>query len=479
MLKPAKKPKSNHRRLFDLLGAQWYRKFWLNDEGKLKASKYLKRLTPTMFLKNTWGEVCAWVSPIVKVKGIACAAFLCWDIDERFQDRLPILRAVLARHGMDKAAFATSGSTEERGKVILPLATPIVQAESSKLVKAVHEECKAEILWGVEGEHKTDTFPKGGEGGIVRILGRKPKRANKGPLDRLLDLDAPRLTCARVIPFEPDDALIPHTHTRVLSMGDKEPQSSLEQTVQGLRTQAYPGGGSSIFKDMGYLAKAATRAHGKGDEGRRVFISWCNELQGQVPQGKADTLRQVSDAKTRERLWQNELTYTKTALSVARPDKLGSWKPVPSNYRGIGKRRPSKACRHVYDAAAGIVTRLKLDPHCFEIGYVQWANESNYCSPADCRTVVDTAERNGLLFRLDRGQSGDRDTWLRTLVTLVGDGETLQDAYDAGIRSDAYKQRLKERIKRGLPPPKGSVVENRPHFEPTRNEGRNETLCAA
>ena len=50
------------------------------------------------------------------VAAIKVSWFLAFDVDERFRERLPIFRDVLARHKMLRAAWAVSGSDEGRGE---------------------------------------------------------------------------------------------------------------------------------------------------------------------------------------------------------------------------------------------------------------------------------------------------------------------------------------------------------------------------
>jgi hypothetical protein len=77
--------------------------------------------------------------------------------------------------------------------------------------------------------------------------------------------------------------------------------------------------------------------------------------------------------------------------------------------------------------------------------YRRLASLAEYRDKARAKKVADQTEDAGLLFRLDRGsKSEDTRRGLVTLYCLRGEGESLQDAYDDGVRSDMFQQRISE-----------------------------------
>jgi hypothetical protein len=114
----------------------------------------------------------------------------------------------------------------------------------------------------------------------------------------------------------------------------------------------------------------------------------------------------------------------------------------------------------VYEAGTGQVIRTRKNPHAFCIAYSQWADLAGYSDPSTCRYAVDEAEQAGLLFRLDRGLP-IKGAGLPTLVTFVGLNETLQSAYDLGVETTEFQQRLRDRREKGLVAPSVRVVNGR------------------
>ena len=71
-----------------------------------------------------------------------------------------------------------------------------------------------------------------------------------------------------------------------MGRGGNSPTQTLEDRAKALRSQPYAGDGGTIFRDMGYVAKAAVREYGKDDDARRAFETWCDELQARNRAGQ-------------------------------------------------------------------------------------------------------------------------------------------------------------------------------------------------
>ncbi len=249
---------------------------------------------------------------------------------------------------------------------------------------------------------------------------------------------------------------------------------SLSARAQCLRTTPYMGNGTTIHRDMSYLAKAAIRRYGNASEGRAAFEAWCEDLRRQIPTDKSQTIRQIVDASTRDRVWQEACKYMKFGVGVGESPShaMGDWTPlsqdsfVPSE----GFSKPNSGSWRTYLPACERLVALSRNPHCFALSYSEWQRLADYDDKSNCRRGVDAAEQAGMLFRLDRGER--RVGGLITLVTFVGRGQTLQQAYDLGIATDEYKQRLKNREERNLPPFLGCVKDNGLWFPPQAKELR-------
>jgi len=114
------------------------------------------------------------------------ANFIAADCDVKFPVRLAILRDILREMNLDKAAFATTGTTAEKGKVIVTLARRMPYVQAHAIRDEIKRRCALRPEFG--GVHKTndklDMFPYDGEGGILRVGGLW-----KGQVNRFLSLD--------------------------------------------------------------------------------------------------------------------------------------------------------------------------------------------------------------------------------------------------------------------------------------------------
>ena len=468
------------RRIYELLGKpkKASRQFYAPNKGWIYTR--CRGIAASQFYAHLRGDQTLATSPLVSIAGYPYGLFICWDIDELFHQRLPVMRDVLANMGALSGGWAATGSDAQRGKVILSLASPMLQDESVTLASSVLREARSNLLWGPDSK-KVDTFPKGGQGGVVRVLGRNQSRTEEGHLDHALDMYGQPSDLAAVVPYA-HKGTSPESHfscalshlplsMRVDSGREEGPPGRTTGTTLGtraeaLRTTAYLGNGTTVFRDMGYLAKAAMRHHGNTDEGRAPFESGCRELRGEIPSDKSHTLRQIDDASARNRAWQGACEYMKAGVGVGDAARFpfGEWAPLnPDTFVPFeGFSKPSRGAWRVYLPACERVLTLSRNPHCFQLSYSEWQRLSDHDDKTNCRRDVDAAEQAGLLFRLDRGQS--KVGALVTLVAFVGQRQTPQQAYDLGIATPEYKQRLKDREERNLPPFLGCVKENRLWF---------------
>lgn len=440
-----------------------------------------RTISASQFYAHLRGQSTLTLSPLSKINGQTCVLFICFDIDEMFMQRLGIVREVLDELGTLPAAWAATGSDDGRGKVILSLASPMPQKDAVILASCILDKARRRLLWGTETK-KVDVFPKRGQGGVVRILGRNQVRAREGHVDVPLDMYGESSDLRTVSPYVhgitledrpcPTSGSLPLSK-RIDSGKEKSPTNDLDSGKLALpvfaeraRTTPYTGDGTSIYKDMRRLACAAIRRSGNETEGRSVFESWCDELRAQIPSDKSQTLRQVDDTSGRARAWRSASSFMKTGIGIGDElnYNLGNWHLLtPRDYVRLENfEEPTRGAWRAYNAAAERIIAVARNPHCFRLAYSEWQRLGDYDDKSNCRKDSDAAERAGLLFRLDRGEA--RVNGLVTLLTLVGRGQTLQQAYDLGIQSAEFQQRRRVREERRLPPFLGCVKDNRLFF---------------
>lgn len=468
------------RRVYRLLGSPPFaaRQFKATRDKFVGKWVYasVRSISPSDVYAHVRGKSTLAISPIARYDGIdlTFAIFLCLDIDEHFVERLPIVRAILADRGLARASFAATGSDAGRGKIVVALERPIPQGDAVMLVRGIVADAQRDLLWGAESTI-TSTYPTGGQGGIVRILGRNLARTESDHLDLPLGLDGLASDLTEVVPvLLPGalSALIPPNPIRIdggKRYGDtarsKSGTTPTARQAEELRANPYSGGGQLIWTDMLTLARAAIMACGRGSNGRATFETWVDELLLQIPANKTGALRQARDKSTRDRAFRGTINFLKVDASN-RPDLLGAWQPLNQNYFvPFAKfQKTGGAAWRAYESLAAYVFAKRIDPHALSIGYRQLSTLCGYSNDdrTAVRYAVDAAERSGLLFRIHRGDQylGGRCT----LIALVGRDETPQLAIDLGIASTEYQKRLKADQQNGVVVPIRKIADGGPVF---------------
>lgn len=122
------------------------------------------------------------------------ALFIGLDFDALFPTRLSIAKEVLAEMRLLDAAFATTGTTPDRGKVVICLQCPMPQSQAIRMRDAILERCgHYPDFGGVKASDGVDKFPTEGEGGLLRIGGYWKNQYN-----RLITLDGDVLDFATI-----------------------------------------------------------------------------------------------------------------------------------------------------------------------------------------------------------------------------------------------------------------------------------------
>jgi hypothetical protein len=431
------------------------------------------------------------------------ARFLCWDIDTNGPERRRILVEILRKYPElqdqwpDRVIWCATGSDPGRCKVIFPLRKPLLQVDAVQIVNAVWTEAQGNLLWGAEDEHTTSTFPQNETGGIVRILGRNIGRTQAGHLDQALDMYGKPTDLAGVVKaldYLPDDRLLwpvskpicpPKSRslstTKTLSttnyarISGKKESSSGKTPVQErgyiLRTTPHTDTAKNTQKHLSYLAKAVILSHGKAEAGRQEYVAAVRDFRTQVPADKKSVLRQI-DTRA-DFTWDENCVWMKdVAISKPRLVVVSDWRPLEkSAFKAPKGRLVEDTQWSWYDLLTGLVHENGWNPHAFYVGYRTLGERVGRTDYENIKRGVDTAEKRHLFFRLERA-TGVRD--LATMYTLVGQRETLQEAFDKGLASPEYQERLAQLKARGREPSPQKVV-NGYLWYPPKSVETNET----
>lgn len=384
------------------------------------------------------------------------ANFLAFDIDQHFEVRLPVVRNVLRRRGLERASFAVNGSSVGRGKVVVTLAKRVPQSVARRLAFRIVAEMQNEKVFGTVLKGSVSVYPTGGDGSFVRLFGRNRQRArHKGLTEAPLDLDG---NLSDLCYIEP--AVIDYDREGVNRPG-------LSAWAKQFVCSPYTGNTAELWRAQVRLAAEVVTLYGADAE--RRLSNWFQTLADISPQLRVSTRRQLlrPDAVARSVAWVRAHHEARRSTSAWQPRKDPT---IVSGLVIVGekqKRTPRPAVR-AYNALANWVLTVGLDAHCFGITYERAANLMGYADKADARAAILKAQDANLLFRLDQGTVGYGG--MATLYTLRGEGETLQDAYDAGVRSEQFQRRLAERKTLGLDAPEwilqdGKATEKTPSVD--------------
>ena len=268
-----------------------------------------------------------------------------------------------------EAAFGIQGS-DDRGKVVLTLASPIPQRDGVALANAIYAEAVSDLLFGKANGDVT-VFPNNGSsaGNTVRLFGKNLKRPdwNLSLSESPLDLTGSLSDLWYLQPAE--------IEAQITTVVSKSTIHSRDMMV--LLTEPYIGNGDTIASDM---LKAAWRC-----ESLTEFENCCERMltQKTLSAGARDQLER-SDFRTR--------TWAKRSHSkhVRRESRLGLWRPLTSPPDQLSERSPEW---RVYKAATDYCLQIARNPHCLSITYGQWADLAKYGSKTACGKAVTKAEK--------------------------------------------------------------------------------------
>jgi hypothetical protein len=370
------------------------------------------------------------------VLAVACVAdnganFLAFDCDECFGVRLPIYAKVLDR-GLSQAAFATTGSTPARGKVVVTLAKRIPQAFAMELAREIQSEAKADPQFGALKPEALTCFPSAGDGSYCRIVAANTEiqRRSKIPLD----LSGGSTDLSVIVPACFEAQALP---VRMMARNG----SGISAWAEAFLSQPFTGNEPGLLRAQLRLANEAVRIF--GDEAAAKFAEWMEAIAKNSPVLRESVKRQLRRTDA----------FSRAVARLSFRESAPQWKPLsPTLVPGVvnkvgddssaGVAKVGKAAWRAYEAIATYALHQSLDPHAVAMSYERLADLADYGAKADARHAALQAEECELLYRLDPGTPRTNGRpGLSTLFCLRGEGETLTDAIEAGKRSAQYQER--------------------------------------
>ena len=391
------------------------------------AGGYPGKRSPTNLVdveRHLAGEITLAFTPLVGDR----ALFVALDVDVQFSVLLPSIREYIAKLGspeLTEACFATDGSDEGRGKVVVCFDEPVparyVHLLALRLLSSTRA---AEAARGLESS-AFSAFPQGGTGGVVRILGRN--LARHGPLERAFSLDG-------------EQGL---QHVRPLSaaflakMVDDDREPEIEWVARLVETPwGRAEGTNRHFSHLVALAHEAVRRGGT-KVGQFILEHWVSTIKANSPElsrpsSKNGDRRNVLD-RGRERAWQYAV------------DDTTSWRPLDFS----GGPKYSEDAVRFYKTLLTFAREKGLPPNLFGVDYERIATLLSKSKSTAHRHSA-KAERQGIIVIHDRGLPKAKGVaGLTALFGLVGRNQTPEQVRAIGAASERVQDRMLERRGRG------------------------------
>lgn len=406
------------------------------------------------------------------------ARFIAIDIDKKLVERLPVFAEVLAGLGIAEAAFATGGSSPEKGKVVITFAKFVNREEANALAQLIHSEAhrlNPGLIPAKPSSGDIELFPKmptsiAWDGGLVRILGRNIGR--DGPLETSFDLDGCAIDLHKLKPLA-QSRVSRLSRGLLVAKREKARPQWVDRLTKQSWTWACFGGVKEMRSKMFALARYYMTSFGSV-KGRTAYVAALTEIRKHSADLDSPSPKN-SDRRNPVGREIEQLTAWGAALLS------GAWEPLelqlpinrppsPGKSNGECPAVPGSAQR-VYTALAQHVRDEGLRPHCFGIDQRTLAGRLRNVKKAatdllaerlgiDKKAVSDAlalAERYGLLVRLHPGTSnsevaiygnGELESFRRSVKAgvpamygLVGKGETIYDVYADAIQDPYLKER--------------------------------------
>jgi hypothetical protein len=337
------------------------------------------------------------------------AAFGAIDVDRDFPRRLQLFaRAALDVGGsaLQDAAFATSGSDNGRGKVILTFAQPVAREVAVGIVAAVVECARNDPDFGPVRNDALTLFPKAGDGGFCRVLGANLSRG--GPVERALSLHGEPRDLRHVVPLSVETAETLH--------GSLRSSPRLPNWVNACLTEPWVRaeikGTKGAFARLLSLARSVVRVHGVDYAAQERFAKMVEQIRLNSPDfarpGRSGHRRNVlSWRRGGRRAW--DIAYVRR---------------VRFHPQSAHSLPPSDA--RLYESLAAYVNSDGLDPAMFAMDYAHMAKLANFSDKRNCCRSARRLIAAGLLDLVDPGAKHTvKRRGLPTLWGMVGQGDTL------------------------------------------------------
>ena len=378
-------------------------------------------ISRAVLMRHLTGEVAVAISTLSSKRALFAAV----DIDALFMECLPVIRENfedLGGEDLVAAAFATTGSDEGRGKVVVCLREPAARNFANKLALSALQAIRSAPCGKLLDSRELTIFPQRGSGGVVRILGRNIAR--KGPFEQVLTLNGDAGDLSTVRPLTRDG--IASVAMRVHRQLPKWLQRLLQipwKAQDGTRVH---------FRWLVAIAREALHRNGEV-RGYKVYVSWIEQVKRNSPELAE---RSITNRDPRNVCERGRDTAWKRALI----------EPVTWHAQDVDCMPHSVA--KVYAMLERFVQNNGLLPHIFALDYENIAGQMSVSKSTAHRRVVQ-AEKLGLIVRHDRGfqdELGIRGA--ATLFGLVGRDETQAAVLAKAAKDYRVRQRLEERQSR-------------------------------
>jgi hypothetical protein len=310
------------------------------------------------------------------------ALYVALDVDARFSELLPFIRAAVLKVGGEDllaAIFCTNGSDDRRGKVVVTFTQPVAATVARKLVQQLCRRVRASEPAQDLQRNELSAYPHERSGGLVRILGRNVGRG--GPIEAPFSLDGePGLSHVRPLTRVKLAAI-------VASFSDNlAPWARRRIETPWVRRE----GTAKHFGHMVALAREAIRIYGRG-RGFRHYDEWLEMVRANSPELSLPSLK-TKDSR-------NVIEHSrKTAWDYACKNP-NSWEPLELQVR---KGIPRGAVR-AYNLLVGFVRRNGLRPDRFGIDYER-SGVLFDTSKSTAHRWVKCAAKAGVVVIHDRGR---------------------------------------------------------------------------
>ena len=366
--------------------------------------------------------------------------FFAIDVDERFPARLPLIAGALASRGLTDASIVTSGSSPDRGKVIVFFA----RRRSASALNALAKEVLKEAMmigdgWGVHRAQYVTIYPHGLSGGLVRIAGRnrRPDR-NAQRVDVTFGFDGECKSWADVAPAK--STRLPSAPVRV----DVAKRGAWVDRLlcDGL---TWSGGTKKIVSTVYMLACESVRVHGSGPIGESEFRKWLVQIEARSPELEKPSPTTVD--RRRVLAWER---HGKRAWNAAQ-NKFAKGTLSPPGIRSLRERdNVPLPQRKVQEVIAIYASAKGITPYALGISYRQIAKHAGLGSAKAAFRAVAALVKNESIVIHDRGVAGEKGQ--KTILGLVPDGQTPADVLALGdIAGNVKKQRPIATKARALP----------------------------